>query len=274
MQELKKIPLKPTVAVPEYHQSAIQMFLKCQKQYYFRYILGIKTPPTAALTVGSAVDAAITRNLIQKKRTGTDVSLEEVKDVYSTDFDIRAKDTEWGEDDQGQQKDVGLQCLAAHHREIAPTINPETVQENFVIETDAGYNLGGTIDLTDKRPTGEIDIADSKTSKSKYDDDPISKAIQPAMYDFAYQAVKGSPASGFRFDVMIKPTKTLPARTQRISGKVTPQDREWLFQTINEMHKSLQAGIALPAPEGAWWCSLRWCGYASAGVCPKFQKKG
>jgi putative RecB family exonuclease len=240
----------------KYHQSEIQTFLKCPKQWEFRYVQGIKTPPKAALTVGSSVDAAVTYNLLEKLKTGVDLSTESVLDTYSTDFDTKAKETEWGEDDAGKQKDLGAALVKLHHLEAAPTINPATVQESFVIETDAGYDLGGTIDLTEKSGV----IADTKTAKASYSEDSISRALQPALYDFAYEALHKKPAEGFRFDVLVK---TKVPKLQRIQAKVTPRDREWLFDTINNVHKAIGAGIATPAPDGAWWCSKDWCGYWS-----------
>lgn len=251
--------------IPEYHQSAIQLFQKCGLAYEFRYVMGIKTPPKAALTVGSSVDDGVTRNLVQKIQSGQDLSESEVLDVYSTSFDIRAKETEWDDDDSGKQKDMGAQLVKAHHAKVAPNIDPLTVQEKFVIETDAGYSLGGTIDLTEKSGV----IADTKTSKLKYADDSISRSLQPAMYDFAYEALHGQKAKSFRYDVLVKPTKTKPPEVQQIEAQVTFADREWLFDTINNVHKAIQAGVAIPAPEGAWWCSRDWCGFAS--MCPKFK---
>lgn len=244
---------------PKYHQSEVQTFLKCGKQWEFRYLLGIKTPPKAALTVGSAVDAAVTRNLAQKVASGTDITEEEVTDVCACDFDARSKDTEWGEDDPGKQKDMALQLVKAHHKELAPSILPESVQEEFHIETDAGYDIGGTIDLTEKSGV----IADTKTSKQKYAEDAVINGLQPAMYDFAYEALRGQKAKAFRFDVLIKPTKTIGPRTQQIEAPVPGESREHLFEAINNMHKAIQAGVTLPAPEGAWWCSKDWCGYWS-----------
>jgi len=246
-----------------YHQSEIQTFLKCPKQWEFRYQQGIKTPPKAALTVGSSVDAAVTYNLVEKLKTGQDLPTEVVLDTFSTDFDTKAKETEWGDDDQGKQKDLGASLVKLHHLEAAPTINPATVQESFVIETDAGYDLGGTIDLTEKSGI----IADTKTSKTSYGEDAIERALQPALYDFAYEAINKKPATGFRFDVLVK---TKVPKLQRVQGTVTPRDREWLFDTINNVHKAIEAGIATPAPDGAWWCSREWCGYAH--LCPKFRK--
>jgi hypothetical protein len=242
-----------------YHQSEIQTFLKCGKQWEFRYVMGIKTPPKAALTVGSSVDAAVTRNLIEKVKSGADLPTQDVLDAYSTDFDLRAKETAWGEDSEGAQKDMGASLVKLHHEQIAPSIAPASVQESFVIETDAGYDLGGTIDLTE---TSGV-VADTKTSKLKYAENAIERALQPAMYDFAYEALHGKRAEGFRFDVLIKPTKTLPPKIQRVVGKVTDADRSWLFETITQVDKAIKAGVAQPAADGAWWCSKDWCGYWS-----------
>lgn len=243
--------------IKEYHQSEVGTFLKCGKQWEFRYVMGIKTPPRGAMTVGSSVDAGVTRNLAQKVESNKDLQLSEVLDVYSTDFDIRAKETDWEDDDQSKQKDMGAQLVMLHHKDVAPKIDPETVQEKFVLETDAGYNIGGIIDLTEKSGI----VADTKTSKNKYSPDAVSKALQPALYDFAYEALKGKKATGFRYDVLIKPTKTKPPELQQVSAKVTDADRSWLFDAIGNMDRAIMAGVALPAPEGAWWCSKDWCGY-------------
>lgn len=242
---------------PKYHQSEIHTFLKCGKQWEFRYLLGMKTPPKAALTVGRAVDKAVTNNLLEKVRSGADLPLEAVLDGYSKEFDTEAKETEWGEDDSGKQKDMGVKLVSIHHELIAPKIQPATVQEEFVIETDAGYDLGGTIDLTEKDDT----VADTKTSKMAYGIEDLEGAIQPTLYDFAFEAIHKRPAKQFRFDVLIKPTVKNPAKVQQIAAKPTQRDREFLFDAIGQMHKAIQAGVTLPAPEGAWWCSKDWCGY-------------
>jgi hypothetical protein len=244
---------------PKYHQSQIQAFLKCGKLYDYRYNQGIKSPPRAALTVGSSVDIATSANLTEKIKTKADKSLEEVLDIYSTAFDSRAQETTWGEDDPGQQKDLGAKLVSLHHTAVAPTLQPETVQEEFHLSTDAGYDLGGTFDVTDVNGL----VRDTKTAKSAYDPDAISRALQPAMYDFAYESLRGRPAAGFQYDVLVKPTKTRPPVYQAVRAVVSPADRAWLFGTITNVHKAIQAGVALPAPEGAWWCSQDWCGYWS-----------
>lgn len=243
----------------EYHQSEINMFLKCGKQWEFRYERGIVTPPTAALTLGSAVDVSVTKNLAQKVSSKKDLSIEEVLETYSSDFDKRAPSTVWDGEDVGKQKDMGTQMIRLYHERVAPNVRPATVQEKFVIELDAPYNIGGTIDLTEE----DRIVADTKTSKNKYADDAVSRALQPAIYDFAYEALRGVKAKAFRYDVLIKPTAKKPAELQQVSARVTEADRIHLFDTINNVHTAIEAGVAMPAPEGAWWCSKDWCGYWS-----------
>lgn len=242
---------------PRYSQSELKTFLKCGRMWEFRYLQGIKTPPTSALTLGSAVDGAVSANLAQKIESGQDMSTAELLDHYSNEFDQRKYETDWKDEDPGEHKDIGVKLVEVHHREAAPKIEPATVQERFVIETDAGYDLEGTMDLTEKSGM----IVDVKTSRTAYSESAIEKEFQPALYDFAYEQTRGEPAKGFRYDVLVKPTSRRPAELQQVEGKVSACDREWLFGTISQVHKAIQAGVALPAPEGSWYCSAKWCGY-------------
>lgn len=242
---------------PKYNQSELKAYLKCGKLWEFRYVRGIKAPPSSALTVGSCVDAAVSSNLAQKVESGSDLPTEAVLDRFSDEFETRRSETEWGDENPGQQKDVGIRLTELHHREVAPRIQPETVQESFVIETDGGYDLHGTIDHVERDGT----VVDTKTSRMAYEPNAIARSFQPALYDFAYEATRGKPAAGFRYDVLVKPTSARAPRLQQVAGQVTREDREWLFDAMNQVHRAIRSGVALPAPEGSWYCSRKWCGY-------------
>lgn len=242
---------------PVYHQSEIHTFLKCGRMWEFRYIHGIKLPARGAMTLGLAVDGAVSLNLSQKIHTDEDVPLEQALDWYSDEFEARRARTEWQEDeDPDKLKDVGAALVELHHHEIAPSIDPESVQERFLIRTDAGYDLGGTIDLVEKSGV----IADTKTSRTAYGEEDTLKSIQATLYDFAYEALRGRKSSGFRFDVLIK---TKVPRAQQVHASVGQDDRNWLFETVAQVDRGIRAGVALPAPEGSWYCSPKWCGYWS-----------
>lgn len=239
--------------LPEFHQSSITQFLKCPRQYMFRHLMNIVLPPKAALTLGRAVDIAVTHNYAQKIKTETDLNVNDVLDVYSTSFDKEAKETEWADDKPGDQKDLGVKMLTVYHTEAAPKIQPATVQDAFRIETEE-YALGGTLDLTDK----DGFIRDTKTSKQNYDEDHVSDSTQATMYDFAYETKYGKKPKGFKFDVI---TKHKVPRYQEVTGVVSLPQRERLFETVNIMHAQIKDGRFQYAPEGAWWCSKDWCGY-------------
>lgn len=248
---------------PKYSQSEINLFLKCGRAWEYRYVMGLKTPPKAALTLGKSVDKAVTANFIEKIKTGADLPMAAVLDAYSTAFESERLATEWEDEDPGEQKDMGVKLVKLHHEQAAPSIVPVTVQEEFVIETDAGYDLGGTFDVTDSAGR----IRDTKTANKSYSGEELG-GVQPLLYDFAYEAIHGKPATGFVFDVLVK---NKAPKLQTLEGKPTADDRAHLFDTISQMHKAIQAGVALPAPDGAWWCSQKWCGFAN--VCPKFKGK-
>lgn len=238
----------------EYHQTEINMFFKCGLQHEFRYLKGIKTPPSGALTIGSSVDTGVTFNLEQKIETGVDLPIDDVKDATATEFERRRPETDWKDDEPGECKDLAVRLATLHHTVIAPTIKPATVQEKFFIELDAPFNIGGTIDLT----TEDDIIVDTKTSGKKYTPDSVNNSVQPVLYDYAFEALRGRKAKSFRYDVLIKNKTPI---TQQVEDVVAPESRDFLFRGIHQVDRAIKAGIALPAPDGAWWCSKDWCGY-------------
>jgi hypothetical protein len=243
-----------------YHQSEIKTYLMCGKRWEFEYVHGLRGLSSPEATIGSSADAAISMNLAQKVETKTDLPVEQLLDNCSADFEKRKLETAWDpEDDQGQSKDHAISIVKLFQSKVAPFIRPKRVQEKFLIETDGGFDLGGTIDYRD------IDgwIGDLKTtSRQRASSFVVSRSFQPAMYDYAARAIDPvSPHVGFRFDIFTRPTKTLPAEYKPVSGVVTSQDHEWLFLSIAQVHSAIQAGIALPSPEGSWYCSAKWCPY-------------
>jgi hypothetical protein len=242
---------------PIYHQSEIGMYLKCGKQWEFRYALGIKEKPRAALTLGSSVDAAVTKNLKNKIDNKKLLPKEEVTQAFVDEFNKLEKDTDWQDDDPGKQKDMGVKMVELHHIVAAPYINPIAVQESFVVEVNGrDWNLGGTMDVVEKNV-----IRDTKTSKSAYDLNKVTKNYQAAIYDYAFEKIKGVKAKSFAFDVLIKPGTKKPADYQLVQAPVTKLDRDWTFDTIEQVHRSIDAGITKPAADSAWWCSSSWCGF-------------
>lgn len=244
---------------PKYHQSEIKTFLMCGLRHMFRYQMKVKAPHGAHATTGLAVDTSVNHGLTHKAKTGEYVCIEEAVDVCATEFEKRVPETTFKEDEKpGECKDAAIAVVKVHHKTLAPLIKPKTVQQEFVIETDAGFDIGGTLDYTEEDDT----IGDTKTaSRQRAGSYEVNRTFQPAMYDYAFKAINGRESKGWRYDIFTRPTKTLPAEYKPVAGKVTPADHEWLFNGINQVHRAITAGVALPAPEGSWYCSEKWCEY-------------
>lgn len=242
-----------------YHQSEISMYLKCGKQWEFRYALGIKEKPKAALSLGSSVDTAVTANLNNKIKTNELLPKEQVVQTFVDEFNKLASETEFEEEDPGQIKDVGVKLTELHHLIVAPHINPVATQKYFNVEVPGkDWNLGGTMDVVEPNS-----IRDTKTSKTAYAIDKVQKNYQAAIYDYAFEKTEGRKAKSFTFDVLIKPTPRKEAAYQQVTSPVTNTDRDWTFDAIEQVHRSIEAGITKPAPDGVYWCSEKWCGYWS-----------
>lgn len=247
-----------------FNQSKLNQFEKCPRQFYYRWVEGLKRPPSSALTLGSAVDAGVTHNLQTKIQSGALASAAEVLDSFSTEFDKRRSETDWGDDDPGEQKDLGANLVSAHYLEIAPSIDPAAVQQTFELKPEGrSYTLYGTIDLIEKSGV----IADTKTSAKPYAADKVAIDIQPAMYTYAQEALTGVRPE-FRYDVLLKTGKT---KTQQVRGVVGQQSIDLLFDRLDTMNRAIAAGSFPLSPDlpGNWWCSRRFCGYHD--ICPKFR---
>lgn len=240
----------------EIHQSMIHLFEKCGMAFQFRYLEGLKSPPSAALTVGRSVDDGITHNLSQKIETGLDLPLDAVETATSTAFDREAPETDWQDEDQGKAKDVAIQLVRAHHKDIAPQINPAAVQKEMRVELSE-FSVAGTADIVEKDGM----LCDSKTAKSAYAPNQVELDLQPAIYSYLHAKTTGSQAKGFRYDVLIKPTKTIPVRTQQVSGTVSWNQMENALKRADVLNKAVKAGVFHYAPDKSWYCSKEWCGF-------------
>ena len=128
------------------HQSGAEMLAKCGIAFEFRYVLGIRRPPSAFLLVGKSVDKGVTTDLDHKIRTGEleqeSVILDVVRDAVETDpqkDDIELQDDEAGKSVQqviGETKDKAVRLVKAHHGVVAPTIRPAQVARKFSIDLD------------------------------------------------------------------------------------------------------------------------------------------
>ena len=243
--------------VEDINQSRIAMYLKCPRQFYYRYCEGIISPPGAALTLGSSFHRAIAVNYGQKVGSYEDLPVSDVLDAFSTEYDQRAHETLWfPEDDPGKIKDSGVAILDHYQKEAAPGIQPICVETKFeaemsytVDEVPKQITIKGILDLQDEDQV----IVEAKTTSQKPYRVKQSHIIQTTCYVAGAMQQYGRA----RVDYVVR--KKTP---EIVSFPIQVDQRKVMFFTnlVASVVESMEAELWIPNRDH-FLCSPKWCGY-------------
>ena len=241
--------------LPKSHlsHSQINMFLRCPKQYEFRYLEGLVMPPSGNLILGGAGHKALEHNYSQKIDSKKDLNETEVTEYFANEFEERAKEeVDWQDNKPGDLKDGGVRVLKEYQKTTAPLIQPRVVEQEFNIEFEnTDYTLKGFIDLI----TIVNEIVDHKISgrkPSNIDDKQLT------IYRIAYKELNGQvPPKSVRFDYLVtkKTPEIVPFRID-----ITDEDEDEVLELIGDVSRAIKSGIFYRRTEG-WMCNPKYCGY-------------
>lgn len=234
------------------HISANQLstWIRCPKQYEFRYLLGYKLPPTGALTRGRACHRAWEADHRNKIETKKNLPLQNILDIYSGEFDASAPETEWNPDeDKGKVKDTGTKMVEVYHCKISKQVQPIACEEPFEIEIQ-DHVVQGVIDLE----TDQHEIRDAKTTSKRRPYIPMDHQLQMTIYSRAKPK-----AASFILDNAIVTQKETDLETLTLTRSELPQKKLDLF--LESFGQSLTKGYFPPTNPDNWWCSQKWCGF-------------
>jgi putative RecB family exonuclease len=240
--------------MPDYiSPSQISMFLRCPSQYYFRYCEGLILPSKSVMIKGKAVHKGQEINYKQKIQTKQDLSLSDVQDAAATEFDSSVPETEWKPDeDKGKIKDEVITLAGLYHKEVAPMVQPEYVEEEVYFEAD-GLKFKGFIDVVQE---GGI-IRDTKTTAKTPSQDIADKSLQLTAYSFAYRTLLGQEEKKVVLDYLVntKTPKYVPLESSRCKDDI---DR--FLAIAKQISKAIQSGIFYPNVDN-FMCNSEHCGY-------------
>jgi CRISPR/Cas system-associated exonuclease Cas4 (RecB family) len=284
-----RVPLK----LPKKALSATQidMYLRCPRQYYFRYIKDEVRPPGVALTLGKGTHKALetTHNYIIDK--GEPAPTQMVADVFSDAFEAAVPDVpkeEWEKDEStpGAVKDAGIHLVKLYNMKWAPGVRPlvrtdadgkqvRGVEKQFNVFV-AGVPVIGFVDLIDTNdPSIAVSadelalmvkqgmpvpealrtvIVDFKTKAKSFSQGDVDGSLQLTLYSYAEKV----PA--VRFDQLLRQkTPTL----KRLGAVRKEADYRWLEEIVRSVAEAISAGVFPPCDPSAWVCSEKWCGFYS-----------
>lgn len=271
--------------------SQIDMYLRCPRQYYHRYVLGQPRPPGVALLFGKGVHAAVEKTHHHLIDYSKPAPIEMLKDTLSDKFDEMAEEFDeinWEEEEHspGELKDTGIKMVSLYNEKFAPKVKPQVKKtpggvikgvEKKIETTVAGINFIGYIDLIDCNATavfteeetklyeangGEIPedfrtaIVDFKTKQKAMAPAEVMNSLQLTLYSYVEQV----PI--VRFDQFLNQKKGVKFIQSYSSRK--QEDYFWLEEIVTHVVKSVSAGMFPPCSPTEWMCTPKWCGYYSS----------
>jgi len=245
----------------------VAMFLRCPRQYWYRYVKGWKTPPSGALKQGGTFHKAAEFNYNQKVNSRSDLPVDQVTDYFAETFE-----TEWSREevklDEGESKgallDQGVGLIKVHRQVIMPTVQPIAVEQKleyeFIPKNDKGEPIGdqsvkvlGVIDVVDEAGR----IRDNKTSGKAMNQMDVDKDMQLSTYSLVRRMVTGRVEPELALDVAIK-----TARPQAVvyRTKRSPTMLAMHRNTIGMVARGILAEV-FPRNNNGWHCQPKFCGY-------------
>ena len=257
--------------------SQINTFSMCELMYFFSYIEGLKIPPKAAMTVGTATHKGVESMYNEKQQSGkyfisvaTDIARDHIqKDEEHTDWE--AISPSGLKELRGVAIDRAVKMVRAYDGSgYAEEVNQEDIEG---IEVKADLTLKSDGCNIPPHIIGYADIVlkdtviDIKTSSRK-----ISKAtgqhyLQNGFYANAFGKAnseihglscnaKGTSAAATEFGVPMIPTSTLYRIIQIFWNKLNQTEASGNWMPTGLTHQ--------------WACSF--CGYGRTGKCPFMMK--
>lgn len=267
--------------------SQIEMYLRCAKQYEFRYIHDEKRPPGVSLAMGKSAHHALETTHNHIVDHDIPASDELLSSAFSDGWDAAAKEVpeeSWKDEgiDQGLMKDVGLRLVRQYNARMAPTVKPlvkngvRGIEKKFEVKVN-DIPILGYIDLIDTNHAGTFTpeeqslmtakgvnvpsalctaIADFKVKAKSMTAGEVNGSLQMTIYSYA----EGIPL--VRYDQLLK-TKT--PSLKRIASMRTQQDHLWMKEVVTGVAHAINAGAFPACDPTAWVCGPKWCGWFS--VC-------
>jgi len=241
--------------------SGTDMYLKCGKQYEFRYIDGIKIPPKVVMIEGSSHHKAMELNNKQKMKKGTDMKASRLTDIFMEDFRERIKPQKKTIDWEGENEDRIFERAKSFHtdyaRVIAPSIRPTSAEEWFNEEVKIDgvtFVLNGVIDLKNKTGKGNTEVLDYKVKSKAASANELKSDHQLSLY---------SHVAGVRQAGHIQFLKKANPEVGIIRVRRTEKQQQWALKVTASVVKAVKAGAFPMAQPSHWACSPRFCGYWS-----------
>ena len=229
--------------------SRLNTWLSCRLKFYFRYVLGIKKPKTAALYVGHTVHGVLKLWNKARWRRQT-VTLDDLKTQFDTlwQADQTEEKIRWDDGEEAEEKATAWSLLDLYLKQspVPPNEMPEAVEVRLEADLSAHGlpQLIGIVDLV--RAGGRI--VDYKTvgQTPNHEKAAHSNEVQLTSYSILYREATGKTESGRDLHHLVK-TKT-PKLIITEQGPMTEPQRVRLFRQLESYVEGVGRQDFVPSP--------------------------
>lgn len=251
----------------------LMTYVRCPEHFLFRYLLGIKRPPGKAMKHGFALHETFAYHFEQKKRDSKglkvrdakeffvevfrnaldeyEIEMEETKSLITKEFLLKEKEI-----DVNQLVATGLRGIDVYFKEMNPKMFPDLVEEPFAIPAGNNLQLVGKIDMTDRKGV----IHELKTTRRMPNAQDIQLDQQLAIYQLAYQSLKGKLPKGITKDYIVFSKRD--AKIVQFKSLKPFFDKNVVLRNVGTIMEAVRRNIFYCIhPAESWVCSKEWCGY-------------
>lgn len=265
MSEISLDGFQEAEVQPEKHlsHSQISAFMRCPVSYYARYILGVKSPPSASMVLGSACHKGFEKNFAAKAVSFRDLPTDAVLDIFRDYWREASKEAVFSaekDEHPDEMMEDGLSMVKKYMEEVAPSIQPIAVEKKFLIKLPGvRRKILGFIDLITKSEA----VIDFKTTKRLPDAEKLAKDHQLSLYSIAYRHEYGRSASLFRYDYLLRKSSKTKGRWTEIHLMPTQRNEvheENLCRTYASVERQIDMAEYYPNTD-SFLCSAGMCGF-------------
>ena len=260
--------------------SAMGTMLRCPKQFEFRYIHDVISPPSAALVLGKATHSTFEDyygDVINKSERLSPSIVSDLS-VYMLDNELESSDLTLKGKDYDEAVDDLRGMTGAYVEHIGQFIDPISTEEKFTYVTKDGIELLGYLDLKHRmcinETSGEhvIGLADYKVTGKKWNAAKLVNSLQFNIYNLCtgikhiqiHNLVKGGkvkvlPKKGASEDGVVDITN----KHRILHIEFDDSEHSHFEGLVYQLARLITAGIFCPCDPESWCCNADWCGYWS-----------
>ena len=221
--------------------SRINLFHSCRLKFYFRYVLKLNKPTSAALHVGKTVHAML-QEWSKQRWLGKPADSKNLLNHFNEHWQLSLRDDpvsfDAGEEETERNKAWAL--VEMYLRETPIPVDEKPMGVEVSVEADLSEHglpsLRGIIDLV--RSNGEI--VDFKTSATTPNAEQVlhRNLLQLTIYGLLYREATGEKEKGFELHHLVK-TKT-PKLVVTRHAPITEKQKDNLFRSIESFVDGVQ----------------------------------